>query len=145
MWCMSLSMGCLTTKVLLPPATKLGQGDVFTCVCDSVHRGGSAPLHAGTHTHPSPGTRGRHLPLSGPGTTHPRDQRHPIAQCMLGDTGSKRAVHILLECFLVRSNSTEEHNISYTSDNLFHVRTLRRKRFPSHFLSKCVFLLYYKI
>ena len=28
----------------------LGQGNVFTPVCDSVHRGGeSAPLHAGIH------------------------------------------------------------------------------------------------
>ena len=26
--------------VLLPPATKLGQGYVFTCVCASVHGGG---------------------------------------------------------------------------------------------------------
>ena len=26
--------------MLLPPATKLGQGYVFTGVCDSVHRGG---------------------------------------------------------------------------------------------------------
>ena len=28
--------------VLLPPATKLGQGYVFTGVCDSVHRGGGS-------------------------------------------------------------------------------------------------------
>ena len=28
---------------LLPPATKLGQGYVFTGVCDSVHRGGCLP------------------------------------------------------------------------------------------------------
>ena len=27
----------------LPPATKLGQGYIFTGVCDSVHREGSAP------------------------------------------------------------------------------------------------------
>ena len=31
---------------LLPPATKLGQGYVFTGVCDSVHRGVSASVHA---------------------------------------------------------------------------------------------------
>ena len=29
--------------MLLPPATKLWQGNVFTPVCDSVHRGGSVP------------------------------------------------------------------------------------------------------
>ena len=45
---------------LLPPATKLGQGYIFTGVCDSVHRGGrgSASVHAGIppqdHT-PPPG------------------------------------------------------------------------------------------
>ena len=30
----------------LPPATKLGQGYVFTCVCDSVHRGKVLSQHA---------------------------------------------------------------------------------------------------
>ena len=33
--------------ILLPPATKLGQGYIFTGVCDSVHGGGSASVHAG--------------------------------------------------------------------------------------------------
>ena len=28
------------SKILLPPATKLGQGYIFTGVCDSVHGGG---------------------------------------------------------------------------------------------------------
>ena len=31
---------------LLPPATKLRQGNVFTSVCYSVHRGGSLSQHA---------------------------------------------------------------------------------------------------
>ena len=35
--------------VFLPPATKLGQGYVFIRVCDSVHRGVSASVHAGIH------------------------------------------------------------------------------------------------
>ena len=43
-------------KSFLPPATKLGQGYVFTRVCDFVHGGGSAPLHAWIHTTP-PGSR----------------------------------------------------------------------------------------
>ena len=68
----------------LPPATKLGQGYVFTRVCDSVQVGGrgrgSASVHAGIHP---------------PGADTPREQ------CMLGDTGNKRAVRILLECILV--------------------------------------------
>ena len=32
--------GSAAVSGLLPPATKLGQGYVFTGVCDSVHRGG---------------------------------------------------------------------------------------------------------
>ena len=32
---------------LLPPATKLGQGYVFTRVCDSVHRGVSVSVPGG--------------------------------------------------------------------------------------------------
>ena len=47
--------------LLLPPATKLGQGYIFTGVCDSVHMGGSASVHAGI---PPP-------PPLGPGTPPP--------------------------------------------------------------------------
>ena len=36
----------------LLPAMKLGQDNVFTGVCDSVHMGGSASVHAGIPTHP---------------------------------------------------------------------------------------------
>ena len=43
----------LIHRTLLPPATKLGQGYVFTGVCDSVHRGVSASVHAGIHTPPA--------------------------------------------------------------------------------------------
>ena len=57
----------------LPAATKLGQGNVFTGVCDSVHRGESASVHAGMPTPPSPGTRD---PPPRPGRP-PRDQRPP--------------------------------------------------------------------
>ena len=35
----------LSVKTFLPPATKLGQGYVFTGVCDSVHRGACLPQH----------------------------------------------------------------------------------------------------
>ena len=55
----------------LPPATKLGQGYVFTGVCDSVHRGGAVPdqVHPQDQVHP----RTRYTPPdqvhpSGPGT-----------------------------------------------------------------------------
>ena len=102
------------------------EGYVFTRVCHSVHGGGVCPIacwdtpprpEAGTpHSwsrHPPLGTRGRHPPGPEAGTPPPeqttlgadtpRDQRQvpPPVQCMLGDTGNKRAVRILLECNLV--------------------------------------------
>ena len=40
-------------KIFLPPATKLGQGYVFTCVCDSVH-GEGVCLSACWDTNPPP-------------------------------------------------------------------------------------------
>ena len=58
-------------ELLLLPATKLGQGNVFTGVCDSVNRG-SASVHAGIADPPEagtpPGSRppgSRHLPPTG--------------------------------------------------------------------------------
>ena len=51
--------------------------------------------HTHTHTpHPTPARiRGRHSLLY--------QRQTPPDQCMLGDTGNKWAVHILLECILV--------------------------------------------
>ena len=41
---------CHIVIAYLPPATKLGQGYIFTGLCDSVHRGGvSASVHAGRY------------------------------------------------------------------------------------------------
>ena len=68
--------------LFLPPATKLGQGYVFTRVCDSIHRGRGEGGWDG-------------LPHCMLGYTP------SPAQCMLGDMGNKRAVRILLECNLV--------------------------------------------
>ena len=104
----------------LPPATKLGQGYVFTRVCDSVHRDGVYPSACwDTHTpwadtplgrHPpwadtSPWADppGRHTPL--PGQTPPW-QTPPHSACW--DTVNKRAVCILLECNLVLCFSQKE-------------------------------------
>ena len=36
-------MNCFWFSVLLPPTMKLRQGNIFTPVCDSVHRGVSVP------------------------------------------------------------------------------------------------------
>ena len=44
--------------LFLPPATKLGQGYVFTCVCDSVNRGQGVPHTSPEQTPP----RSRHPP-----------------------------------------------------------------------------------
>ena len=80
-----------TLAALLPPATKLGQGYVFTGVCDSVNRG-----EGGTSHPPGPGSR--HPPPLGadtPRSRHPPEQTPPRA-----DTPA-RAVRILLECNLV--------------------------------------------
>ena len=94
--------------VLLPAATKLGQGNVFTGVCDSVHRGVCLPqCMLGYHTppqsrHPSeqtPPWEQTHTPSD---QTHPWEQTHPPpgADIPLGadtppgsDTPSPRSRH----------------------------------------------------
>ena len=80
----------------------LGQGNIFTPVCHSVHRGGSASVHDGIPPPPS-----RHPPEAG---TPPQEQTPPWSryppppeQIMLGDTVNERAVRILLECNLVHN------------------------------------------
>ena len=64
--------------MFLPPATKLGQGFVFTGVCDSVHRGGGSTWPG---TPPGPGTPPWdqvHPPDQvPPDQVHPLDQVHP--------------------------------------------------------------------
>ena len=81
----------------------------YTCL--SVHRGEYlgrypprqvTPLRAST---PPPGQvrpLGRYTPWAG---TPPGQVQPPPEQCMLGDKGNKRAVRILLECFLVSYES----------------------------------------
>ena len=63
----------------------LGQGNIFAPVCHSVHRGGLPQCILGYQYTPPTGA----------------DTPPTSAQCMLGDTGNKRAVRILLECHLV--------------------------------------------
>ena len=73
------------------------------------------PQTRGRHTSPGPDPpRSRHLqplgadPPSPPLGADPPEQTLP-AQCMLGDTGNKRAVRILLECVLVGNIPQIEH------------------------------------
>ena len=65
-------------ETLLPAATKLGQGNVFTSVCDSVHGGGSASVHAGMPAPPGLETPpGPEAPL-GPGRPPQTRQTPPL-------------------------------------------------------------------
>ena len=76
--------------LLLPSATKLRQGNIFTSVCHSVHRGciPAYPAHAGIHP------LGRHPSRQTP----PFLGRHPLRRPL------QRTVRILLECILVDKN-----------------------------------------
>ena len=56
----------LILKSSLPPATKLGQGNIFTGVCDSVHREGLPQCMLGYHTPSLPPGSGRHPPDQAP-------------------------------------------------------------------------------
>ena len=77
---------------LLPPATKLGQGNVFTGICDSVHRG--VCLRACRDTTPQgPGNPPDQAPLPGPGT--------PREQSMLGDSSGKHPTG-MQSCFILK-------------------------------------------
>ena len=87
---LSICMSYCYKLTLLPPATKLRQGNVFTPVCHSVHRVGVSATHPWADT--------------------PQGRCPSPAQCMLGytpphsacwDAVNKRAVRILLECILV--------------------------------------------
>ena len=86
-----------TTTTFLPPAMKLGQGCVFTRVCDSVHRevglGVGAvvsqhALHGGVVSRPTPG-----------GSIPTCTEAAPPPRLLL------RAVRILLECILALNMS----------------------------------------
>ena len=93
----------------LPPATKLGQGNIFRSVCQEFcPRGGGVCLSAcWDTTPPGPATP---LIADHPRTRNPPrvrcppapwGQAPPLEQSMLGDMVNERAVRILLECNLV--------------------------------------------
>ena len=87
-----------STSRLLPPATKLGQGNIFRSVCQELcpkgGMSGQTPPLADTprsrHPHPLGADM---LPSLGADT--------PREQCMLGDMGNKRAVRIPLEWIII--------------------------------------------
>ena len=117
-------MGEETRRIVTARKRSLGQGNIFSSVCQEFcSQGGSVSVHAGIppQEQTPPGTRNKHPPPGvdnplGPGTLpksrppgeqtpprsrHPQEQTPPV-QYMLGDTVKKRAVCILLECNLVR-------------------------------------------
>ena len=79
------------------------------------------------------------LPLAGtppgqvpPGMYTPWAGTHPPEQCMLGDTGNKRAVRILLECILVSCFyllfKGKIQNTDFSVQLCYDERTLLRQR-----------------
>ena len=101
----AITEACRQKRLITTRKRSLGQGNIFSSVCQEFCSGGST--WAGT---PQAGTPllGRYTPPGRypPGQVHPPGrytpwQVHPREQCMLGDTGNKRAVRILLDCILV--------------------------------------------
>ena len=119
-------------SLLLPAATKLGQGNIFTGVCLST--GGSASVHAGIYppgsrppppgadplqdqtpreqTRPPEQTPPNQTPLGAdtppseqttPPTRHPLGADTPPPGSRLQHTVNERPVRILLECILVKT------------------------------------------
>ena len=85
------------SQTSLPPATKLWQGNVFTGVCDSVHRRGSASVHAGI---PPPPRANRHPPRADPPKSRPpppAEHAERCGQCVGGThpTGMQSCLYIL--------------------------------------------------
>ena len=73
-------------EIFLPPSTKLRQGNVFTHVCHSVHRGVYPSMHR-VETRPSQTPWANTTPPPQVDTPHRVDTplgRQPPAQCMLG-------------------------------------------------------------
>ena len=73
------------------PQTKFGAREYFQKRVSRILSGGEVPGQV-------PPPHQVHPPRPG---TPPRDQVHPPPGAVLGDTGNKRAVRILLECILV--------------------------------------------
>ena len=107
----------MTKSAFYRPQRSCGQGYVFTCVCDSVHRGVSGEPPPGPGRHPPrpgrlpPRTKenppSRENPPPGPRRTPP-DQADTPPGRRLQHTVNERPVRILLECILVTYGSTPE-------------------------------------
>ena len=100
----------LLGSVITARKRSLGQGNVFTRMCHSIHRGEEVCL-------------GRVYLKGGlpPGGLDPGELgRPPEIHEILRDTVNKRAVRILLECFLVPNKNTfSAHVWSFLSKNVY--------------------------
>ena len=85
-------------RYLLPAATKLGQGNIFTSVCLSTGGGCLPQCMLG---YPPQAPRTRHPPWS----RHPPGAGTPPPGSRLQHTVNERPVRILLECILVVERS----------------------------------------
>ena len=93
----------LNTKLLLQPAMKLGQGNIFRSMCQEFCPRGDVWADTPLGRHPSRQTppRSRHPSIANtPRSRHPLEP-DPLEQCTLGDTVNKQVVRILLDCILV--------------------------------------------
>ena len=134
-----------TTSTFLPAATKLGQGNVFTGVCDSVHRGVCLSTCWDTTLPPEQTPLEQTPPRAD--THHPKQTHHPLEQTppwsrhtppgadtlppagsRLWHTVNEWPVRILLECILVMNQ------IACVNPNIYPIR-----RRPS--LSVCVYIM----
>ena len=86
-------------RSFLPPATKFGQGYVFTGMCDSVHRGVCLSACWDTPPEQTPPPRSRPPPRPGrppleqtpPSSRHPPKTRHPPGQALPPPPGTEHA------------------------------------------------------
>ena len=115
--CARLSTHCRIWLKYLPAAMKLGQGNIFTSVCQEFCPQGGLPQcmlgYPPNQAHTPPQSR-PHRPGTPPGadpppradTPHPWEHtppqsRHTLPGSRLQHTVNERPVHILLECILV--------------------------------------------
>ena len=100
-----------TDPIFTARKQSLGQGNIFSSVCQEFCSQGGQYVPPGRYN-PLAGTPPRqvHPPWAGTppdrytpsGRYTPLGRYTPWEQCMLGDTGNKRAVRILLECNAIR-------------------------------------------
>ena len=93
---------------------------MFLHVSVILFTGGGRPQYMLGYTPPP---RSRHQP--------PGSRQTPPEQCLLGDTGNKRAIRILLECILVNFWSNSVQSVAPTKGILASAPVIKRYFFPT--------------